>query len=62
MTDTPVSMRLWVGFMLFTGSRMDSFPQVNDRPIWIAFPEKAMVHERFCWAGIVQGFGVLEGV
>lgn len=44
-----------------TGSRMDSFPQVNDRPIWTAFPEKAMVHERFCWLGMVQGFGFLEG-
>lgn len=45
-----------------TGSRMDSYPQRNGRPIRTAFPEKAVVHERFCWVGIVQGFGVLEGV
>lgn len=62
MIDTPALMRLWVGFMLLTGSRMDSYPQVNGRPIWTALPEKAVVHERFCWVGIVQGFGVLEGV
>lgn len=44
-----------------TGSRMDSFSQAKDRPIWTALLEKAMVNEGFCWVGIVQGFGFLKG-
>lgn len=44
-----------------TGSRMDNFSQENDKPIWTALLEKAMVNEGFCWVGIVQGFGFLKG-
>lgn len=54
-------MHLQIDAMLFLKAlEQIVFPQMIERPIWVDFLDKAMLHEMFFWIRIAQGLGLLE--